>query len=319
MVGGVKKSINEGSHVHGIVDDTEWTAEEIAADPIILHRGVPYLIKPYMSKDNNGKFNRQFDIYSENQPAGLTLPEGAIVNEGLYLEFKRSRSLTGDQQKELIYKGEYKVPAFVINNDGEATQDGDLTITMNDNSSFTYGANGELSFKNTTYDRKVSSAFTYTFVGTFYKSLMPQYSYFLGWDSKKGKAAFWYNRVNNTQDYTWNNETGIICANWSLNHKITAARGSDLTPARWESAGSGMVSDDFASATGAKGYMDMEFGNAMDLIYSESGVATGVKDVSDNRVADDVVYDIHGVRMGTSVNGLAKGVYIKNGKKIIVR
>ena len=338
MVNGEKKSINSssnlsqpGTHVHGIVDDTEWTAEELAADPIILHRGVPYLIKPYM-KAVNGKFNRQFDIYSENQPEELknSLPADAIVDEWLYQSFKTSRNLSGDEQKEVIYKGEYQVPAYVINNTSgdETTLANDLTITMNDNSSFTYGNNSAFTFKNGTYDMKVSSPFKYTFVGTFYKSLMPEFSYFLGWNPRlnggKGGAAFYYNRVVNTRDYNWNNETGIICANWSLSHKITKARSDIMVPSQWLSEGSGMGSDDFASTgtsqQGAKTYMDMEFGYSMDLAFVEDlGIATGVQDIPDNSVGDGIVYDIHGVKVGTSLRGLAKGVYIMNGKKYVVK
>lgn len=352
-VNGEKKSINDatdlqkpGTHVHGIVDDTEWTAAEIAQDPIILHRGVPYLIKPYMSKDSNGKFNRQFDIYSENQPTNLVVPTGAIVNEWLYQSFKTARSLDGDTQKMLIYDGEYQVPAYVINNsdDVESTIS-EITIKMNLNGvadqgpSFTYSESSSddpFIFKGASYPdagkeldkMMVSNKFRYTFVGTFYKSLMPEFSYFLGWNKNlnggKGGAAFYYNRVVNTRDYNWNNETGIICANWSLTHTIEAAKATDLIPAQWKSAGSGMENDDYPTTTStqnpAKSYMDMEFGNSMSVIYKEEmGIATRVQDIPSSVVGDGIVYDIHGVKMGTSLHGLAKGVYVVNGKKYVVK
>ena len=38
--------------VHGVVnDETPWTPEELAQDPVILHAGVPYLIRPNMMQE----------------------------------------------------------------------------------------------------------------------------------------------------------------------------------------------------------------------------------------------------------------------------
>jgi hypothetical protein len=330
MDGIEKKSINDandlqkpGTYVHGIVDDTKWSDEDLEKNPIILHAGVPYLIKPYLDDISM----RQFDIYKNTQPEGLTVPVGknVIKDDWLYESFRKSRNLTPSEQLSLIYKGEYQVPAYVINNTaGEGTQDS-REITMNEGPTFNYAKSSSenpFTFKNKEYtDMMVSSDYTYTFVGSLYLSVMPQYSYFLGWDSKNDRAAFWYNKVQDASKLTWNNETGVICPNWKLGHEITPAKTEpSLRAAQWDAVvGTDITSDDIKGSVGAKGFMDMEFGNSMLLSFEdEFGIATSVQELHNTSI-DETVYDIHGVKVGTSLRGLAKGVYIMNGKKFVVK
>ena len=331
MNGSDKRSINDannlqtpGTYVHGIVDDTRWSAEDLAKNPIILHAGVPYLIKPYLDDITM----RQFDIYKNTQPAGLTVPVGknVIKDDWLYESLRKSRNLTPEEQLSLIYKGEYQVPAYVINNTaGEGTQDS-KEITMNEGPSFNYtksSTDNPFTFKNKEYtDMMVSSEYSYTFVGSLYQSVMPQFSYFLGWDSSKNRAAFWYNKVQDASKLTWNNGTGVICPNWKLDHEITPAKTEpSLRAAQWDAVvGTDITSDDIkGSVVGAKGFMDMEFGNSMLLSFEDDfGIATSVQELHNTNV-DETVYDIHGVKVGTSLRGLAKGVYIMNGKKFVVK
>ena len=331
MNGSDKRSINDandlqtpGTYVHGIVDDTMWSEEDLARNPIVLHAGVPYLIKPYLDDITM----RQFDIYKNTQPAGLTVPVGknVIKDDWLYESLRKSRNLTPEEQLSLIYKGEYQVPAYVINNTaGEGTQDS-KEIKMNDGPTFNYTkstSDNPFTFKNKEYtDMMVSSEYSYTFVGSLYQSVMPQFSYFLGWDSSKNRAAFWYNKVQDASKLTWNKGTGVICPNWKLDHEITPATTSpSLRAAQWDAVvGTDITSDDIkGSVVGAKGFMDMEFGNSMLLSFEdEFGIATSVQELHNTNI-DETVYDIHGVKVGTSLRGLAKGVYIMNGKKFVVK
>ena len=57
--------------VHGTINETDegkWTAAELEANPVILHAGVPYLIRPNLVAGDNGRFERQFDIYKNQDP-----------------------------------------------------------------------------------------------------------------------------------------------------------------------------------------------------------------------------------------------------------
>jgi hypothetical protein len=302
-----KETVADGA-VHGTISETKARP---ADNDVVLHKGVPYLIRPNMSKDASGSFKRQFDIKANEYP-------------GLGAKIKASENLTGSIQKQLVYSGEYTVPAYVVNNTGtaqEAVETSAKEFEMGDGTKFTHPATGTISYagENTSYE--LSSEFTYTFVGSFYKSLMPQYCYFLGWDSNKNCAAFWYNRVPDVKNYNWNNETGIICPKWNKNLRISDATGID-NPARWIiSAGTDLKNDDFNKVSGAKhSLMDIYFGdNAnMDIVVNGIGEIT-VKGLNSNTEDNNSVYDMQGIRVNKPLNQLPKGVYIKNGKKYIVK
>ncbi len=75
------------------------------------------------------------------------------------------------------------------------------------------------------------------------------------------------------------------------------------------------VTLDFAG--GASRTEDMSEVNIA-LVYDNS--TTGIKDfAADGNVKDNRVYTVSGQYAGNSVDGLKKGVYIVNGKKIIVK
>ncbi len=303
--------------VHGIVDDnTKWTPEELAQDPIILHAGVPYLIRPNLSVDDEGNITgtRQFDIYKS-------------ANEDLYNRLKKSQDESGTVQKNLVYNGEYTVPAYVVGYDSpdavseKLDEDGELKITMKDGTTITYqdskkDESNKLTYNGQKVPYRISADNKYTFVGTFYKSVMPQYSYFLGWDSQANKAAFWYSKVQDQTGWNWNNETGIICPNFNTSLEIHAAT-EVKDPARWIlTAGTDLTSDDFAATGGAKSYT-MDFGASNNFEWDE---ATGISELKKVSLYEDTkVYDINGVYQGSSVQNLPKGVYVVNGKKYVVK
>ncbi len=328
--------------VHGYIDETDkgkWSSEEIARDPVILHAGVPYMIRPEIPDGGS----RQFDIYRHDQlsqEAQAALKPNAIVSDGLWKRLNAAKNLSGNEQKELVYNGEYQVPAYVINNlttGGEETKgNANSPITMNDGSTFTYTPmNGDdeteqFLFNGKRYKMEISDKYDYTFVGSFYLSLMPQYSYFLGWNKATKKAQFWYNKVNDIRNWTWNNETGIICANWDLEKEIEAADGEKFLPARWVAAGgTDLADDDFtvsSSAGNVKGYLPMTFGNGMrilvggqdieDVVSDDAGIPDAINNVNDSNT-DTEWYNVNGQKL----NGkpISNGVYIKSGKKYVVK
>lgn len=305
--------------VHGTINGTDegkWTAAELEANPVILHAGVPYLIRPNLVAESGGNFQRQFDIYKNQDP-------------DLYQLLKESQSVSAGKQFQMIYKGEYTVPAFVVGYDApgavsEGTTDS-KTITNKDGSSFTYTP-GTIKYNGKTVNYKVSDDFVYTFVGTFYKSAMPQYSYFLGWDTENNRASFWYSRILDKNGWNWNNETGIILPNFDTTLQIHQASSMN-DPARWvfnpdnkvDNVDDYVKCDDFPSGSGVAGakQFTMDFGATS---YNDSE-ATGIEEVVPATTESETinVYNVNGVFMGNSVKGLAKGIYIVNGKKYVVK
>lgn len=309
-----KEAINNPSitddYVHGEIDDkTTWIgdgegqyADEaalLAADPVILHKGVPYLIKPNI--DVNA--GRSFDVFQTETP-------------DLYNRLVDSRNVPAAQLETYIYKGEYTVPAYVIGNSDEETVDS-RSFEHPLGPTFTYNSSDKITYGGKEVEAQVSNKFSYTFVGSFFLSVMPKDCYFLGWDSKKKCAAFWFNRVPNLSSQDWNNQTGIICPNFNTSLTIDPAT-SLSDPARWIFGASDIENDDLVGvASGAKkSLMDMDFGS-IDVVVSGIG-QINLDRSADKAVQEDVIYDLRGVRMNQPKSRLSKGVYIVNGKKYIV-
>ena len=302
--------------VHGTINEAEegkWTSEELAEDPVILHAGVPYLIRPNLVSESGSGFQRQFDIYKNQDP-------------DLYARLKASQDISAGKQFQMVYNGEYTVPAYVVGYDAAGAVSENTveskTIENKDGSTFTY-TSGTIKYNGKNVSYKVSSDFSYTFVGTFYKSAMPQYCYFLGYDSAKKKAVFRYSHVLDKDGWNWNNETGIICPNFDTS--LTIHQASSMNdPARWvfnpnnkeDNVDDYVKCDDFPSGSGqagAKSYT-MDFGASN---YNETTGISEMKVVPATKSTK--VYTTNGVFVGTSVYNLQKGVYIVNGKKYVVK
>lgn len=310
------KEVVEGENVHGVI-----TTDAVADNDIVLHAGVPYLIRPNLHVDANNKVDaeRQFDIRRTQ-------------NEGLYNRMLEAANRKGEEMNELIYRGIYTVPAYVVNDNGTENVTNDpVSFTQYEGPTFTYNNSDEIVYNKQTTTGKLSTDFCYSFVGSFFLSKMPQYSYFLGWDSKKNKAAFWYNKVPDQDKFTWNNETGIILPNWiTTRHSIynpnEEGKGIDPAsglddPARWIINLSN--GDDFATSTGgAKNYTnESQFGYQAPLWSDEATVILRIDDDNVEQPVNGVkgVFNMSGQYMGNSTEGLQKGIYVVNGKKIVVK
>ena len=323
-----KEAIASDDQVHGTIDDeTTWIgngegqyADEAAlraANPVILHKGVPYLIKPNLLVDDDGNITgtRQFNIYKTD-------------NIELYNRLNEAATLGAGAQASMVYDGEYTVPAYVVGlgKDGAGTEGvestGEKTIENKDGSSFTYKDSengGKLVYGGKEVEYKISADYTYTFVGSLYNSLMPQYCYFLGYDSAKKKAVFRYSAVQDKSGWNWNNETGIICPNFNTATKIHSATGFN-DPARWTIAdanGTMLAPDDITMATGAAKSYTFDFGATN---YFEMEEVTGVSEMVVKPLYEETkVYDANGIYRGSSLQNLPKGVYVVNGKKYVVK
>ena len=296
-------------YVHGVIDDEmTYTDAELADDPIILHKGVPYLIRPNIPTGAN----RQFDVYQTETPE-------------LYKRLIDSQNVPGAALETYIYKGEYTVPAYVIgDNAPEATvesrsfQHAPLPSEgMSGGPKFTYNSSDQIMYDGKKVSAKISKEFSYTFVGSFFLSILPKYCYFLGWDSDNKRAAFWYNKLGKKDEYAWNNQTGVICANFDTSTQIDPATGLN-DPAKWYIPE--VANDDLkgTSATGNAKVYGMDCGGSVDVVVSGIGKINADNIINDSKSAD-VIFNMQGVRMSQPLNRLPKGIYIMNGKKYVVK
>ena len=318
-----------GDWVIGDDEDTSIKSE----DKVVLHAGVPYMIRPYRTAASGGSFTTQFDIYGDSEvDEAFSGWRAAIKSKSLYDKLVAAQALGGSDQMTMVKNGLVTVPALVVNADATGAK-------------YTESTEGTVTIGTKEYNK--SSEFDYTFVGSFYKSFLPPYSYYLGY---KNGACFFYADIERTAETTddektiypdlyntmnWNNNTCIIVPNmlnstlsktYNLGlgqHKgeVTPASGSGdkIVPAQWVIGVNGTtttsVRDDLkakSGTTGAKSYT-MVFG------VEQGEIVTGISEVNTNTVSanDDKIYTIDGQQINGS--SLPKGLYIKNGKKIIVK
>lgn len=308
---------------------------------VVLHAGVPYLIKPVFQANAT----RQFDVYGGNN-VNKAFSEGRIAvtdtdYPGLADKLAKAQLISGANFRKLMEDNLYTVPALL-----PADDEGNYTGTEE---AYTYS---EEPFTIGTKKYVRSKAFDYTFVGSLSKGIIPPFSYFLGWN---GKACFVYadyttdlfakNKNDKTPDYQnvmyWNNNTCVICPNmlstasgYSLGKgkhdgKVSLASNDGKEGAQWKIYNlanftmSPILTDDIyhsssVSSTLQASPMAMKFG--MDMLNNSEGETTSIK-VGGVEIMPTVkrIYSLNGQYVGDSLEGLAKGVYIVNGKKVMVK
>jgi hypothetical protein len=155
--------------------------------------------------------------------------------------------------------------------------------------------------------------FTYRFIGTYVKTLMPAHGFYLGWDTSSKSAVYYYQGNDASSKKSWNAYTCIVGA------KMTATKVAQ--------------SGDFSNNTYVPAHLyitcesDLFEGNGakVGIIFDDESTPTKINGVAfDNAAANEVtgkVYNMNGqqVRTNGSFDGLNKGVYIMNGKKYVVK
>lgn len=317
---------------HGVYDQV-WNYVSIEDEgpdesDIVMSAGVPYLIKPAIStnayrqfrifpnRDELQKFREQFSEEEWNNRDFL-----AFEHETLHRKLKEAEAKKGSDQMADVHEGIYTVPVFVSESSGSGLEKESV---------------GTRQYKIDGINYFLSNDWKYSFVGTFYKSFMPHYCYFLGWDSSlnngQGAARFWYHNGNfewHDNNMNWNNETGVICPIYkkeSFDFEITEAHEDSqqgTVPAQWDLKDK-FVDDSFIKkSTGApaKSY-DMII-DSPEVLMENMGITTVIEGfdnyVEPELVEDIKVYNLEGQFVGNSMNGLAKGVYVVNGKKCVIR
>ena len=327
-----QKENRTGNNNHAEVDDKgvmTTNGTEFSSNDVVMKAGVPYLIKPsfdpnaprqfriFRSQEDLQKFREQFT--SEEWAAKQFKEFLAFANEGLYDKIHASVDIDGDTQREMVEAGIYTVPVFVSLADGVGL--------VKENVEIDESTNKPKVFRIKDIDYYKSADWKYSFVGSWYKSFMPQYSYFLGWNSTKKCAQFYYKTELSDfekNNMTWANESGIIIPvpaskyeNGVLSYKITPA--SDREAAQWKITD--LVDDSYVaqgSSQGAK-VLSMQF-DAPD-VYDEETTGISISDNTKRPIETQGVnvYTLDGQYVGNSLRSLAKGIYIVNGKKYVVK
>jgi len=252
-------------------------------DPIIIKGGYPYIIKPYLSAEKRQKFDTEkFLLELPNNVATKNLP-----SVGYTYEDQIKRSVTAAPCPE------HKVHAI----DADETEKTGNTV-------YVYEGGDE------------TKPYFYHFAGTYSYSgqKMPPYCFFLATKKNSKDPAKFYRATSD--NFPWTRCTAIMAGRSAA--EIT---GGDYTS---DVTGGGTSitniyikfvcgDDSFGAEQPAK--CAMAFGD-------EDSSATGITETDCNKGVTGngggYVYSISGKRVGTSLDGLPKGIYIKDGKKYVV-
>ncbi len=334
---------------------------------IVLHAGVPYLIRPNRIAQAGSSFSTQFDIYGQEN-VNESLSEGRVTATNvdyplLYTKMETANELGSYDAMALVEKGIYTVPALVKNNDARAEG---VAAEGVSSTKLDVKINSEIE------NLPISTDWDYSFVGNlYYNSFLPQNSYFLGWYEK---ARFFYadytlSAVTDMSDKNykfvnlrlWNNNTGIICPNMMKSSKYHASNGTETDndeaqtyvlgkgnyyglitpgkqasqgtqPAQWligrahgsAGTGDGALANDWFAGGSAPQHAAAANPVLMDFGITNMAEVTGIEEVKTETktipaINDNKVYTIDGRYVGNSIEGLGKGLYILNGKKVVVK
>lgn len=301
---------------HGTLDNSNGvvtiTNDAPGDNDVVMSAGVPYMIKPNLTL-SEGSYNRQFRVLTSTDYEKLSTEEKNstspryIESNDLYNKIKAAQEMSGTNQKAIIKSGTYTVPVFVS---GTSTEGAEGSYTID-------GVSGY----------KKSTVWHYTFVGTWYKSFLPHHCYFLGWDSANKCAKFYYHNGNYAtidNEMRWANGTGIILPVTSSDldgtgaFKYSVTEAKDMAhPAQWTFE-TEFSDDSFAASSAPRMYV-MDF-NSPDVTANDG--TTMIESLETDALVNGAevnVYSLDGRKVGSSLEGLAKGIYIVNGKKYVVK
>lgn len=281
---GTKKQItlNFGKDLVQYQDETDNTVTTPTADgDIVLHAGHPYMLKPDMPIDDKGN---------------ITIPRDLAFSEVSY-----TAPAAGVDQVIAKDEATIKRVSPVVQADDE---------------------NGN----------KVN--WYYRFIGTFTKWYVPENCYFFAWYGKESKPRWFYKNYMDTRKRYWNPNTCVVMVNKDAEYvpHLTSSTGKQET-SHWD-----VFDNTNKSLFAWDGYTtkpnkikkeeNTQTGNAKvsNSVYGFEGASSIVDNIKMNFSQADPssvapVYNLNGqmVSQDGDTSRLHKGIYVKNGRKFVVK
>lgn len=254
-------------------------------DPVVMKGGYPYLVRPFLPDDERIKNIGAYvvAVASQNNFTRSTYTGGLGDTEG-------STAVT---TYSLPVKEGVETQAL---NKDKSTPDRQVYVTLDDSE---------------------SSPCMYNFVGTYLNGNVPQYGYYLGVSKTTGKHQFFRTTKTTTK---WNQYSAIIKGFTKPEFTIPPGADSNSIQNVCRTFNPNQADDLII----LKSESPTNAGKAMTLILDDSGeddnTTTAIRDIDMDRNMDNnnKVYTIGGMLTNGS-NRLQKGIYIKNGKKHVVK
>lgn len=255
------------------------------SDPVVMKGGYPYLVRPFLPDDERIKNIGAYVVAVASQN-DFTRPNytGVLGNT--------DGSAAGTTFSLPVREG---VETQALNKD-KSTPERQVYVTLDDSK---------------------SSPCMYNFVGTYLNGNVPQYGYYLGVSKSTGKHQFFRTTKTTTK---WNQYSAIIKGFTKPEFYIPSGADSKTI----ENVRRIFDPDQADDLIILSSESPTNAGKAMTLILDDSGeddnTTTAIRDIDMDRNMDNnnKVYTIGGMLTNGS-NRLQKGIYIKNGKKHVVK
>lgn len=248
-------------------------------DPVVMKGGYPYLIRPLLPNDERIKNIGAYVVAVAEQNG-----------------FERSK-YTGDIGETTAAGTTFSLPikegveTQALNKD-KSTVDNPVYVKLDDGKDCMYN-----------------------FVGTYLNGNVPQYGYYLGVSKSTGKHQFFRTTKTTTK---WNPYSAIIKGFTKPEFTVPIGNTKETIENIRRTFSPDQADDLIILASESQELK----GKAMTLIMDDSGeddnTTTAIRDIDTDRNKDNKVYTIGGMLTNGSGN-LQKGIYIKNGKKHIVK
>lgn len=161
------------------------------------------------------------------------------------------------------------------------------------------------------------TACKYNFVGSYVDRFIPQYGYYLGKEKGTGKHKFFRTSKTSTK---WNRYSSIITGMSTPNYVNNGAENAkDIKNIELQFNG---ITDDLVILKDEQPKNNSAAAKKLGIAFDDSGsdfLPTSIDEI-DVDIAlpeDNRIYNVNGTRMAT--DRLKKGIYIQNGKKIVVK
>lgn len=329
----IDKTIMRNGHENVGETEVNETNGYIGTTPVILRAGYPYLIKSYKRKDESRPYLGQYvmthfdfpedhssvkmvdatgehitsrhhnncwiDLIKssdkDNNPHLTAVPAGASIDRLKGIE-KDANKHDMEARFAIPYEG-HRFKASILNVDGTFQE----------------------------YDKE----HIYSFQGNYWKQPLPLNCYYLYTKSAPHK---WYYYKTYSNSYLWHPYTCILGVGLDERPDDGTDGGTNiLDPIAWDANGSPIfkrkfqlaytdeIDDSFPGTSHAR-EIRIVFDDAVVELGEDGQQATAIESLDGQRLssATGKVYNLRGQQVGTSTDGLPKGLYIVNGRKIVV-
>ena len=286
----------------GIMEDNTHTSADHRGKKIVIRGGYPYIIKPWRveTKTDNDLGLDVLNRYSFSQVASC------VYRTETYIQMGKSNKATSRFAKP--FEG-HEVQATFSDGVNATTKavykDGDNTIN-----------------------------YKYRFQGQFWEQTLPLNSYYLA------KDHLWYYYGSERVGYVWKKYHSIINVSSVLdevNSKVYTqkmkegdngasvpfldANGDEVFEGEFKNVYTNGHDDKFISTSNETRRVIFDFDDGIIEYDNDGNEVSGIEkmDGVDLTPMTGKIYDLSGQYVGDSVNGLAKGMYVVNGKKVIVK